>query len=101
MKSSSIVRFLLLGVSLMLSGATPRAQDRSAAAQNADRFEIPRADEAARRWTDSSLRLVSQALDRTPQQMGGARRADRNGVVLLGDSITQDGVKISAPGFPA
>jgi lysophospholipase L1-like esterase len=86
MKSSSIVRFLIIALSLVLSGGTPRAQDKPSAA----RFQIPVTDDGLpgqgpirrqdwfqKLWTDRRTAWAARV------------ERDRNAVVLLGDSITQ------------
>ncbi|HYT61890.1 MAG TPA: GDSL-type esterase/lipase family protein, partial [Haliangiales bacterium] len=90
MKSRSIIRFLLIALSFVLGVATPRAQDKSSAAQSAARFQIPATDDGLpgagpirrhdwfrKLWTDRRTAWAAR-LER-----------DRNAVVLLGDSITQ------------
>src|SRR5207247_869825 len=84
MKSSSIIRLLLIALSLLLGGATPNAQDKPS------QFQIPATDDGLpgagpiRRY-DWFRKLW------TERRAGWAARVerDRNAVVLLGDSITQ------------
>jgi lysophospholipase L1-like esterase len=88
MKSSSILRFLLIALSLMVSAATPHAQDKSS--QAAAQFQIPATDDGLpgagpiRRydwfrkvWTDRRTAWAARV------------EQDRNATVLLGDSIAQ------------
>lgn len=86
MKPSSIICIFLIALSLLLGVATPRAQDKPAAAQ----LQIPatddglpgvgpirRADWFRKLWQDRRSKWAVRA------------EKDRNAVVLLGDSITQ------------
>ena len=45
MKSNFTIRVLLVALSFMLGVATPRAQDKPAAAPNTSRFQIPATDD--------------------------------------------------------
>ena len=88
MKSSSIVRLLLIALSFLLGGVTPHAQDRPS--QPAAQFQIPATDDGLagagpirrydwfrKLWTDRRTAWAARV------------EQDRNAVVLLGDSITQ------------
>src|SRR5437660_4776019 len=84
MKSSSIIRLLLIALCLLLGGATPHAQEKPS------QFQIPATDDGLpgagpirrydwfrKLWTDRRTAWAARA------------EQDRNAVVLLGDSITQ------------
>src|SRR5437867_2555197 len=86
MKSSSIIRFLLIAFSYVLSGATPQAQDKSSPIH----LQIPATDDGLpgsgpirrydwfrKLWTDRRTAWAARV------------EQDRKAVVLLGDSITQ------------
>src|SRR5438105_12830931 len=90
MKSGSIIRVLLIALSLVLSANRPHAQDKPSAAHPAAHFQIPATDDGLpgegpiRRqdwfqelWTDRRTTWAARV------------ERDRNAVVLLGDSITQ------------
>lgn len=90
MKPRSTIRFLLIALTFLMGVATPRAQDKPAAAQAAAQFQIPatddglpgagpirRADWFRKLWQDRRVKWAARA------------DKDRNAVVLLGDSITQ------------
>jgi lysophospholipase L1-like esterase len=91
MKPSCTTHILLIALSLLLGVATPRAQDKpAAAAQPAAQFQIPatddglpgvgpirRADWFRKLWQDRRSKWAARV------------EKDRNAVVLLGDSITQ------------
>src|SRR3989441_3330343 len=88
MKSISTIRFLLIGFSFVLGGATPRAQDKPA--RPTAHLQIPATDDGLpgagpirrydwfrKLWSDRRTAWASRA------------EQDRNAVVMLGDSITQ------------
>ena len=98
MKPNFPICIFLIALSLLLGVATPRAQEKPAAAQ----FQIPatddglpgagpirRADWFRKLWQDRRSKWAARV------------EKDRNAVVLLGDSITQGWARISARGFPA
>src|SRR5437660_12827788 len=84
MKSSSIIRLLLIALCLLLGGATPQAQDKPS------QFQIPATDEGLpgagpiRRydWFRKLWAERRSAWHKRAQQ-------DQNALVFLGDSITQ------------
>ena len=84
MKSNSIIRFLLIALSLLVSAAIPHAQDKSS--QAAVQFQIPATDDCLpgagpirrydwfrKLWTDRRTAWAARV------------EQDRNATVLLGD----------------